>query len=141
MTSKKPWLTNVSTLCAEVRPDDGIDPRTIVHQPVRDKSHRKTYQVCKQAERTLNLMLAGNLVEPLLRELSVYTVEPYPDSSHLLVIVEPVMTMVSLNKDEVLHALHRANGHLRSALATTLNRKRVPQLTFHFVTPLTEVPW
>jgi ribosome-binding factor A len=139
MTSRKPWLKNVDSLCAEVRPDDGIDPRAC--QPVRDKSHRKTYQVCKQAERTLNLRLAGNTVEPLLRELSVCAVEPYPDSSHLLVIVEPMTTTVSLNKNDVLQALQRANGYLRSALATTINRKRVPQLTFQFVTPLTEVPW
>ena len=139
MTSRKQWLKNVDSLCAEVRPDDGIDPRAC--QPVRDKSHRKTYQVCKQAERTLNLRLAGNTVEPLLRELSVCAVEPYPDSSHLLVIVEPMTTTVSLNKNDVLQALQRANGYLRSALATTINRKRVPQLTFQFVTPLTEVPW
>ena len=141
MTSRKQWLKNVDSLCAEVRPDDGIDPHTVAHQPARDKSHRKTYQVCKQAERTLNLMLAGNSVEPLLRELSVCTVEPYPDSSHLLVIVEPITTTASLNKDEVLQALHHVNGRLRSVLATTINRKRVPQLTFKFVTPLREVPW
>jgi len=139
MTSRKQWLKNVDSLCAEVRPDDGIEPRAC--QPVRDKSHRKTYQVCKQTERTLNLRLASNTVEPLLRELSICAVEPYPDSSHLLVIVEPMTTTVSLNKNDVLQALQRANGYLRSALATTINRKRVPQLTFQFVTPLTEVPW
>jgi ribosome-binding factor A len=140
MTSKKQWLKNATALCAEIRPEDGIDPRKVIHKSNRSNKHRKTYQVCKQAERTLNLVLAGESVEALLRELSVCAVEPNPDSSRLLVIVEPISTTVSLDKCDVLKALQRAEGRLRSAIATTINRKRVPQLTFQFLSPM-EVPW
>ena len=140
MTSKKQWLKDATALCAEIRPEDGIDPGKVVHKSIHSNKHRKTYQVCKQAERTLNLVLAGESVEVLLRELSICAVEPNPDSSRLLVIVEPISTVVSLDKHDVLQALQRAEGRLRSAIATTINRKRVPQLTFHFIGPM-EVPW
>jgi len=42
--------------------------------------------VCKQAEKTLNMVMAGDSVEPVLRDLIVSAVEPNPDSSHLLVM-------------------------------------------------------
>ncbi|MEK8019520.1 MAG: hypothetical protein VSS75_021820, partial [Candidatus Parabeggiatoa sp.] len=71
MTSRKEWLKEVASLCEEVGPEDGIDPRKLCHKQPINKTHRKTYQVCKQAEKTLNLVMAGEWVEPLLRELIV----------------------------------------------------------------------
>jgi ribosome-binding factor A len=133
MKSRKQWLKKVASLCAEVGPEDGIDPRTVVHKQARRQKNRKTYQVCKQAEKTLNLVMAGESVEPLLRELIVSAVEPAPDSSHLLVIVEPTSATVSLDEKAVLEALQRAGGRLRSAIATAINRKRAPQLSFRFI--------
>ncbi|RKZ92986.1 MAG: ribosome-binding factor A [Candidatus Parabeggiatoa sp. nov. 1] len=133
MTSRKQWLKEIASLCAEVRPEDGTDPRKLSDKQTRKQAHRKTYQVCKQAEKTLNLVLAGESVEPLLHELIISAVEPAPDSSHLLVIVEPNSTTISLDESEVLAALQRAVGRLRSAIATTINRKRVPQLSFRFI--------
>ncbi len=133
MKSRKQWLKKVVSLCAEVSPEDGVDPRTLLHKPTRKKPHHKTYQICKQAEKTLNLVLAGESTEPLLRELIICAVEPNPDSTHLLVIVEANSTDILLNENEVLEALQRAGGRLRFALATTVNRKRIPQISFQFV--------
>jgi ribosome-binding factor A len=133
MKSRKQWLKEVVSLCAEVGTEDGVDPRTLLHQPTRKKTHRKTYQVCKQAEKTLNLVLAGESSEPVLHELIVCAVEPNPDSTHLLVIVEANSTVVPLDENEVLGALQRAGGRLRSALATAINRKRTPQISFRFI--------
>ncbi len=132
MKSRKQWLKEVVSLCAEVGTEDGVDPRTLLHKPTRKKTHRKTYQVCKQAEKTLNLVLAGESTESVLRELIVCAVEPNPDSAHLLVIVEANSTVV-LNENEVLEALQRAGGRLRTALATAINRKRTPQISFRFI--------
>jgi len=133
MKDRKQWLTKLASLCAEIGPEDGVDPRKVFHQPTRKQTHRKTYQVCKQAEKTLNLVMAGESVEPLLRELLVAAVEPAPDSSHLLVIIEPNSTAISLNESDVLEALQRATGRLRAALATAINRKRAPLISFQFV--------
>ncbi|HID99698.1 MAG TPA: ribosome-binding factor A [Thiotrichaceae bacterium] len=131
MTSRKEWLKEVASLCEEIRPEDGIAPRKRSH--ANTQRHRKTYQVCKQAEKTLNLVMAGEWVEPLLRELIVSAVEPNPDSAHLLVIVEPISTSVLLDQDEVLSALLRAKGRLRAAIATAINRKRTPLISFLFI--------
>ncbi|EDN72933.1 hypothetical protein BGS_0134 [Beggiatoa sp. SS] len=133
MTSRKEWLKEVASLCEEVGPEDGIDPRKLCHKQPINKTHRKTYQVCKQAEKTLNLVMAGEWVEPLLRELIVSAVQPNPDSAHLLVIVEPISTSVLLDQDEVLSALLRAKGRLRAAIATAINRKRTPLISFLFI--------
>jgi ribosome-binding factor A len=133
MKSRKQWSKEVVSLCAEVGTDDGIDPRTLLRKPTRKKTHRKTYQVCKQAEKTLNLVLAGESNEPVLHELMVYAVEPNPDSTNLLVIVEANSTSVPLDENEVLEALQRSGGRLRSALATAINRKRTPQISFRFI--------
>jgi len=132
MKSRTKWLKEVVSLCGEVGPEDGVDPRTLFHKP-RKKTHRKTYQVCKQAEKTLNLVLAGESTDPVLRELFVCAVEPNPNSTHLLVIVEANEAVAPLNENEVLEALQRAGGRLRSALATALNRKRTPQISFRYV--------
>ena len=133
MTSRQQRLKEMASLCAEVGPEDGVDPRTIVHKQARQPTHRKTYQVCKQVEKTLNLVLAGESVEPLLHEIIVSAVEPAPDSSHLLVIVEPNSMAVSLDENDVLAALQRATGRLRAAIATAINRKRTPQISFRFL--------
>jgi len=131
MKSRKQWLKEVASLCAEIGPEDGVDPRQVFHQTTRKQSHRKTYQVCKQAEKTLNLVLASESVDPLLRELVVRTVEPAPDSAHLLVIVEVDLTTQS--EHEVREAFERANGQLRSAIAMDINRKRAPQISFRLI--------
>ena len=133
MKSKKKWLKEAASLCAEVRPEDGVDPRMLLRQSKKKKTHRKTYQICKQAEKTLTLVLAGESAETILRELIVCAVEPNPDSKHLLVIVSANSTAVPLDENEVLKALQRAGGRLRSVLATTINRKRTPQISFQFI--------
>ncbi len=127
MTSRKEWLKEVASLCEEIRPEDGIAPRKSSH--ANTQRHRKTYQVCKQAEKTLNMVMAGDSVEPVLRDLIVSAVEPNPDSSHLLVIVE---SSILLDEHEVLSALLRAKGRLRAAIATAINRKRAPLISFLF---------
>lgn len=131
MKSRKQWLKEVASLCAEIGPEDGVDPRQVFHRAAKKQSHRKTYQVCKQAEKTLNLIMASESVEPLLRELVVRAVEPAPDSSHLLVIVEVNLTTQS--EPEVQEALERASGQLRSAIAMDINRKRAPQISFRLI--------
>ena len=130
MKSRKKWLTEAASLCAEIRPEDGVDPKTLLHKSTRKKTHHKTHQVCKQAEKTLNLVLAES-TESLLRELVVYAVVPNPDSAHLLVVIEA--PFISLDENEVLEALQRAEGRLRTAIATVINRKRTPQISFRFI--------
>src|SRR5438128_824961 len=64
-------------LCSEWTADDGIDPRFASKQPRGKVANRKALQLCRQVERALSVALEGEL----LRDLSVQSVAPGPDSS------------------------------------------------------------
>jgi tRNA-splicing ligase RtcB len=103
-------------------------------------SHRfdnKTRQVCALAERALTLAL-GEHSDPLLQSLHVRRVLPAPSVARLLVVVEPAVEMAGERIPALLAALEANKGYFRSELASELNRKKTPELTFTIGVP--EVP-
>jgi ribosome-binding factor A len=90
---------------------------------------RKTLQLCRQVERTLNYILAGECDDDVLRDFTVASVEPAPDASRLLVTVVPNLAG-SYDLPLVLEHFERATGMLRTFVATAIHRKRAPELTF-----------
>lgn len=121
----------------EVLPGDGVDPR-LESKEVHKIVNRKALQLCAQVMDALNLALPA-LSDDMLRELYVYSVIPAPDSSQLLVTVIPAHMPDSwltrlpgepYDVKEIAERLQRANGKLRSEVAISINRKRVPQLKF-----------
>ena len=112
-------------LCSEWTPDDGIDPRLAPRQPHGKVSNRKTLQLCRQVERILSALLEGEI----LRDLSVQSVAPAPDSSRLLVTVvfhgpETIPTT------DILAALEQAKVKLRAEVAVAIHRRKTPELIF-----------
>jgi len=93
------------------------------------RAGRKTLQLCRQVERTLNYILAGECDDDLLRDFSVVSVEPAPDASRMLVTVSPNLRG-SYDLAEVLEHLERASGMLRTFVAAAIHRKRAPELAF-----------
>ena len=109
--------------CDELLEGDGLDPRYdrgFTHKV----ANRKALQLCAQVRDSLNLVLAS-LSDDALRDLYVDSVIPAPDSTQLLAIVITVN-----DPDEVSQHIHKASGLLRSEVATSINRKRVPNLKF-----------
>ena len=68
---------------------------------------RKTLQLCKQVERTLNQVLSGECDDDVLRELLVVGVQPLAGTSQLLVMVQPFDPVSSPGVPEILeHLVH-----------------------------------
>jgi ribosome-binding factor A len=115
--------------CADVGPEDGIDPRKDNGKRSDRVPNRKALQLCSQVERTLSLVLA-ECGEECLRDLLVAAVEPAPDSTRLLVTLCPAPSAAPTDTGPVLAALGRAQPLLRREVAGAIHRKKTPQLTF-----------
>jgi ribosome-binding factor A len=135
MNSKIRSTNNLELLCAEVGPEDGIDPRKFFRRKSNRKFNRKVLQLCKQIQLTLNMTLAGEFEDKLLQNLEIIGVEPVPDSSHLLVILTPSNASEVFKIKEVMLSLQKVSGLLRSEAARSINRKRVPELSFRLLSP------
>lgn len=114
-----------------------------------ERIDRKLAQLCQQAREALTYAFATSTDE-VLRELSVASVMPAPDSTRLMVTVyisSPVTIevvagaseldqellldrQIERDRDMVLGCLQRARGYLRSEVAASINRKRAPELAF-----------
>jgi hypothetical protein len=116
-------------LCSELGPYDGIDPRDLLREAVRKKGGRKTLQLCGQVAEALNYAFASLCNDDVLRELSVVAVQPAPDESRLLVTIAPTLPG-PCDPAQILTRVHRVLGTLRSEVASSIHRKKVPDLAF-----------
>jgi ribosome-binding factor A len=112
-------------LCTELTAEDGIDPRFLPRGTPGRVTNRKALQLCRQVERALSVALEGDV----LRDLTVQSVLPAPDSSRLLV----TFSHHGAESAEVLAALDDARPKLRGAIAAAIHRKKTPELAFHVV--------
>jgi ribosome-binding factor A len=125
MPPPKPSRKRLRTLCAEVHPDDGADPRVFfLEDGSRAKPRHKARQLCRQVLEVL---------DGLLLDLAVVAVDPAPDSTRLLVTVAPRPSSVPPDPLAILASLDRASGRLRSEVASAITRKRAPLLTYRVV--------
>ena len=141
MNRKQPSRRQLESLCADIHPDDGVDPKEFFRPSKRTKTaDRKTLQLCSQVADTLNLVLSGECADEVLQSLQVIEVRPAPDASQLLVLVSPASTDSAVDPATVLKHLAVANGRLRAEVASAIVRRRAPKLIFQFVArnPATE---
>lgn len=104
----------------------------MVERAIRDV--RKTQQLCRQVERRLSLVFAGELEDPILEGLVICSVTAVAGPSLLKVEVEVPETPDGVHRDAalVLERLAVATQWLRSEIAGAINRKRTPQIIFSF---------
>jgi len=134
-SSKRPNSRQLRALCADLSPEDGVDPRDLVRgvfggglrsgdsQPDR----RKTWQLCSQVRDALRLIL-GEAVNERLQGLDVREVLPTPNDSQLLVLLASYDPLTEQEHVEAVEALQAAAGWLRAEVATSITRKRAPRL-------------
>src|SRR5262249_14454186 len=134
MRPKKPSREELLSSCADVGPEDGQDPRAFFRKPSGGVKNRKALQLCGQVARTLSFILSGECGDAVLREVHVESVQPFPDSSRLLVTVH-LDPASEIQPATVLEHLRRAGGMLRSEVAAAIHRKRAPELTFRVALP------
>ena len=91
-------------------------------------SNRKALQLGRQVERALSAALEGDI----LRDLTVQSVVPAPDSSRFLVTIV-FHGPETWTASEVLAAVRVNHARLRAAVAAAIHRKKTPELAFHVV--------
>ena len=134
MPEPKRSKKRLRTLCAEVDPDDGSDPRLFFRKDGDRKPKRhKARQLAKQVGEILGGLLAGSTTDPVLNGLTVVGVEPAPDASTLLVTVARAISSDPIPPGEILAHLGRAAGWLRSEVAQAITRKKAPMLVYQVV--------
>ena len=91
---------------------------------------RKLLQLCAQVRDALIGLLPG-CGDAVLRELSVYLVEPAPNAGRLCVIV--CIQDGGPDRDVARERLKKAAGMLRAEVAFSINRKHAPELVFEVI--------
>jgi ribosome-binding factor A len=130
MSTKKPSRKDLLSSTGEITPDDGQDPHIFLRKTTRKPTNRKALQLSGQVMETLNYALAWECGDPILQDLTIDSVTPAPNSTHLLVTVRLPAAGDGPKADVVLEHLQRASGKLRAEVAAAIHRKRVPELTF-----------
>ncbi len=90
-------------------------------------AERKLKQLCREVYRVLSQALPGDSHDSAFASVSVVDVYPAPDGSRLGVQlhIDP-----GVDPRMVLERLDRMKGHLRSEIASAIQRKRTPELVF-----------
>lgn len=97
------------------------------HSSSDRQAERKSQQFCRQVQRALNLALADREVGDGIDDLFVEEVLPAPDCGHLLV---HVVIPAGLSVVDAMAALGREALGLRLEVASSISRKRAPELCF-----------
>lgn len=132
MSSRKRNEEDLRALCAQLYPDDGVDPREDKRGDARNERNpdRKLRQLCKQVAQTLQLALGGLPQADALVGVSVWGVSPAPNAGRLCVVIavpDPRW------REEVAAIMRRHSGRLRSEVASAITRSRTPELTFEVI--------
>lgn len=121
----------LESLCGQVGPDDGLDPRDFFRKKETRGTSRKDWQLCRQVAETLNYVLSGEAHDDVLLGLLVQQVEPAPDASRLLVTVGSLDRSDQTDPSTILLHLQQATKRLRAEVASSISRKKAPELIFH----------
>ena len=130
MKSDKKWLRTASQCCAEIGPEDGIAPRLLAKQQKVSKREHKQLQLCKRVNRTMDLLFLDESLDPALRDLVVDRVELSSNGRQFVITVLVDPNITSDMKNRIIDALANARGYIRTIVAQTIDRKRIPVISF-----------
>ena len=132
MRSRKSKRNDMLASADALGPGDGLDPRFDARGGAR-RSTRKVLQLCREVQRTLGAVLAGECDDDVLRDLFVQSVVPAPNAARLLVTVSLAPSGRAVGTEDVLRRLHEASARLRGEVAAAVNRRKAPELAFQVV--------
>lgn len=101
----------------------------------RSGPHRKALQLCHQVAETLNYVLSGECDDDVLRNVYVVRVDPAPDVGQMMVTVAPLDPKGAAAPEVILSRLAHATSKLRSEVASSIHRRKTPQLLFRVIAP------
>jgi hypothetical protein len=82
MNPSRHWLDVAASLCDEIGPEDGLDPRRLSRALETKRQSPKTKPLCKAGQRTLSLSWGGAFGDPILQSLSITDVTPDEGGRH-----------------------------------------------------------
>ena len=129
MKEQKPSMEILRQLCGEIRDDDGIDPREFRKEERSRKNSSRDRQLCAQTRRCLDFVLPELLLARGVTCCEVSSVEPVRDASRMSVIISVRLDQLSVARE----AISQLRGRLRSEVAKSIHRKRVPDMIFEVV--------
>lgn len=127
--------TDLSSMVAELRPGDGIDPR-YDRKERRDKTdlyERRSHQLGKQIEHALSQTIGT--FDSDLGGLQITSVKPVKGSNCFEVTLQPGPASGAVNITEMQQKLNDARRYLREEVAGAISRKFTPDLRFRVVPP------
>lgn len=89
--------------------------------------------LCKKAKHTLSVVLAGEVKDDRLLNLEVIDVSASNDGQFLIVSIDVSHQELSIDENLILAKLKSVQGYLRSVIANSVKRKRVPALKFRLL--------
>ena len=89
--------------------------------------YSRSIRVADQIQRQIALLVARELADPRVGEVTVSGVDLSPDMRHARVLVTPAR---GTDGDASVEALNRAAGFLRSRLGRRVRMRRLPRLVF-----------
>src|SRR6476660_7410575 len=93
---------------------------------------RKAAQLCAQVRRALDFGLSEALSDSTT-DAYVLDVVPAPNTSHLLVLVQPATTVDADGLRQLEETLARHAGQLRTTVAESIHRRKTPTLSFRVI--------
>ena len=93
---------------------------------------RKSAQLCAQVRRALDFGLSEALSDSTL-DAYIMDVVPAPNTSHLLVLVQPAVATDEDGLRSLQEAVLRCSGKLRTVVAESIHRRKAPTLSFQVV--------
>jgi len=126
---------DLTSVCAEPRPDDGIPPAILSKRERQNRDQRqrvgkvRSAQLCEQIRHALADALICDCDDQLLADTKVERVEAVSGSSSVMASLS-FETNDAVLIDEVFTRLQAASGRLRASIAGAIHRKRVPHLRF-----------
>lgn len=100
---------------------------------------RKLRQLCAQVERAVATALWNDCGDPVLSDMFVQVVLPWPNASRLLIVLEPVAD-TEIDRTDILDRVEAVKGIIRAVVADRVHRKRAPELCFEVMRPRGEPP-
>ena len=89
--------------------------------------YSRSIRVADQLQRQIALLVAREVADPRVGEVTVSGVDLSPDMRHAKVLVTPAR---GTDGDASVQALNRASGFLRSRLGRRVRMRRLPRLVF-----------
>ena len=133
MAPRKPNRKQMMASCDEIGPEDGLDPRFDRPEGTSRRPGRKSLQLCRAAQRTLEAVLLGECHDDVLRDLTVLCVVP-AGGGRLAVTVALAPSAQAVAASEVRARLNAVMPQLRREVAAAVERRRAPELVFELAT-------